>query len=408
MSNFFSSRFRPFYNRNFRLFFVVQLFSMIGTMSHDLARSWIVIELLGKASALGTLQMSSALPSVLMILQAGVIVDRSDVRVIMMATKSFLAIVALGLAVITAFYHVEFWQLLVFGIIEGLTTAFDSPAFQALTVRLVPREDFQQALALNSTNFHVARTLGPLVAGLLMAWTGPSAVFFFDGLTYLVLIFVLFKLDLGAARLKTVRAPNALRTGLYYAFRTPQLRYALLQLFSSIACIYPLLIVIFRTSVKEKFNLDAAHFGYVFTVPAIGSVCGALAFTIFKPKKPLRALFIGVPLSVIAVALEPYAPNLILTAMLMGLSGFFMYLTYAALTVSLQLDVSEEYRGRLASLTGLGFVGLGPLMALPVGMLSDHLGSKTAIEIIVVIYLSLSVLLFLLHRKTLLRVKGEL
>ena len=83
-----------------------------------------------------------------------------------------------------------------------MIVAYDSPAFQALTVRLVPRGEFQQAIALNSTNFHASRMLGPLVAAWLMTFHGPSLVFLFDGITYLVVAFVLSRITTNAPPLK--------------------------------------------------------------------------------------------------------------------------------------------------------------------------------------------------------------
>ena len=379
---------------------------MIGTMSHELARSWIIIDLLGKASALGSLQLAIAVPSVLLILHAGVVVDRADVRKIMMATKSVLALVAFTMALLTGFDKILFWQLLVFGVIEGLASAFDSPAFQALTVRLVPRSDFQQALALNSTNFHAARMLGPFVAGLLMATIGPTSVFLFDGVTYLLLIFILSRIDLRQALLKprTEKPMDALVEGLKYIFSTPSIRYRILQLFAGISLVFPLLVVVMRTYIKQKFNLDAAHFGYVFTVPALGSVLGALSFTVFKPTRPLRALFLGVPGAIGAILLQPLSHTLPLSTLLMGLSGFFMYLGFAALTVSLQLEVEEEFRGRLGSVIGLGFMGLGPLMGFPAGICADTLGAETTIVLFTTTYALLSLTLFWLHKRSLIEV----
>ena len=190
------SRFAPFKHGNFSRFYFVQTLSAIGKWSHDLARAWIVVEMFGQAGALGTLLLATAIPSMIFILYGGVLVDRVEAKRIFMYTSLFLALASLTLASLTEFSQIKFWHLLIFGVIEGLIMAFQSPAFHTLTVRLVPREDFQQALALNSINFHLARTLGPLIAGILMAWKGPSAVFLFDGLTYLALLALLVNLKL--------------------------------------------------------------------------------------------------------------------------------------------------------------------------------------------------------------------
>ena len=186
--NLLRSRLSPFKHKDFNGFFIVQSLSLIGTWSHDLARAWIVIELMGKASALGTLMLAVAIPSLLLILFGGVVVDRTDMRKLMMVTKVILAVSSLALAFLVEFGEIQMWMLLIFAVIEGLIVSFDSPALQSLVVRLVPRDDLQQALAINSTNFHTGRMLGPLVAGTLMAWHGPALVFLFDAISYILLI----------------------------------------------------------------------------------------------------------------------------------------------------------------------------------------------------------------------------
>lgn len=143
MRSFLYSRLAPFKHKDFRAFFFVQTLSLTGQWSHDLARAWIILELMGRATALGTLQIAIAIPSLLFILHGGVVVDRSNIKVIMMITKALLACAALALAFITEYSQIEFWMLLAFGILEGAVMAFDLPAYQALTVRLVPRQDFQ-------------------------------------------------------------------------------------------------------------------------------------------------------------------------------------------------------------------------------------------------------------------------
>ena len=175
----------PFRNKSFRYFFIAQTLSMIGSWSHDVARSWIIAEATGSAGALGNLNVAVAVPPLFLILRAGVLVDRADVKRIIQWTKSLLGIACIVLAAITQFSHLEMWHLLLFAVIEGLVVSYDSPAFQAVIIRLVPRADFQQAIALNSTNFHTSRMLGPLVGATLMAFSGPALVFLFDGLTTL-------------------------------------------------------------------------------------------------------------------------------------------------------------------------------------------------------------------------------
>lgn len=398
------SRLAPFKHKDFRRFFFVQSLSLVGTQSHELARAWIVVEMLKSATALGSLYLAVALPSLFLILHGGVIVDRADVRKILLVTKVILAIAATTLAFTVHFSEPKLWFFLLYAVIEGITVSFDQPAYLALTTRLVPRADFQQALAMNSINFHTARMLGPLVAGVLMAWSGPSLVFFFDAFTFFVLLLVLWSIKLNKPVREHANKQSSLDAtldGFRYIARHPTLRYRTLQLIVAIVLIFPLMMVVFRAYLKHKFHLEADEFGYVFSVPAIGSMAGALSFAVFKPVKPLRALRYGLPGVAVFVALIPFATTPFMSAVLMGFAGFALYLSFASLSVSMQLDVVEEYRGRLSAVIGLCFVSLGPLMGMPMGYLSDLFGADHLIWGVVVIFITMSTSLFIAHKEAL-------
>lgn len=388
MGDLLRARLAPFRHRHFRNFFLAQSLSLIGSWSHDLARSWIILKATGSSGALGNVNLAIALPCLFLILQGGVLVDRSDVRRLIQRTKTLLGCSALILCLITEFGHIQVWHFMVFALVEGIIVSFDSPAFQALTVRLVPRQDFQQAIAVNSTNFHASRMLGPLLAWPLMQLHGPSLVFLFDAITYFLVALVMMRVELVRPAALTddpLRKPS-LREGLRYIFHNQKLRFRIMQLMLTICCIFPLMVAVFRAFLVEKFQLDENEFGQVVSVAALGSMCGALSFAVIKPVRPIRALLFGVPLTFTLVMAMPWIPNLPLASAAMALTGFGLYLTFASLTVSMQLEVDERFRGRLSSVVGLGFSALGPLMSFPWGHLADYVGPPTAIVLCALIF----------------------
>jgi MFS family permease len=373
------ARLSPFRHRYFRNYFLAQTLSLVGTWSHDLARAWIIVEATGSSGALGNLNTAIAVPCLFLILQAGALVDRTDVRRLIFWTKSLMALSSLVLAALTEFGSLQVWHFLIFGVIEGCIIAFDSPAFQTLTVRLVPRGEFQQAIALNSTNFHTSRMLGPIIATWLMSFYGPSLVFLFDSITYVLVAVVLHNIKMPAQPKLSASQSTNLKDGLRYIFRHPQLRYRVMQLMLTIGCVFPLMVSVFRVFVQQKFLLDAHEFGTVFSVTALGSMFGALTFAVIKPNRPIRALLLGVPLVFTMLMIAPWLPTLPLTVVAMSLTGYGLYLTFASLTVSMQLDVDEAYRGRLSAVIGLGFSSLGPLMSFPWGHMADYIGAPQTI-----------------------------
>src|SRR5665213_3619692 len=222
----------------------------------------------------------------------------------------------------------------------------------------------------------------------LMALHGPSLVFMFDGLTYFVVALVLMNVNLGTSLrvVSKVSPRKSLSEGLKYISSSAIIRFRLVQLMLTLSCVYPIMSTVFRYYVKEKFNLDASQFGAVFSFPALGSMAGALSFAAFKPREPIRVMYFGIPLVFVMLLALPWMPNLPLTVAVMSLTGFGLYLSFASLTVSMQLEVQEEYRGRLSSVIGMGFSAIGPLMSFPWGHLADSIGSPNTIFIAATVF----------------------
>lgn len=380
LRNFFFSRLSPFRHKSYRLFFVAQSLSLIGSMANELARAYLIVTMMSKASSLGIVLLASALPGIYFIPRGGVLVDRQDVRKIMMGTKAFLAVFSLALAFLVEFGEIHYWHLLLYAFLEACVLGFDGPAFQALNVRLIPKEDFQQAIALNSTNFHAGRMIGPLIAGALMAFYGPSLVFFVDGMTFLALVFVLSRLDLRPTKSVVDKIKqSSFRSffmSLKHVTKDVRIRYSLIQLCFTWCFLVPLMMVVFRTYFAKKFDLDGEGFGFLFMFPAVGSLLGALSFAGIKPRFPLKMLRIGIPLAFFAVIGLVFVDDQKWAAVTMAIMGYATYLSLASLTVSSQLAVEEHFRGRLSAVINFGFLVIAPLLGFPVGYLADLIGPQ--------------------------------
>lgn len=398
MLKFLKHRLHPFTHASFRFFFFAQLFSSVGTWSHELARAWLVLDISGTATALGTLLLTTALPGIFLTLHGGAIADRADARKLFLITKSILAVSALSFFVIAEFYHVEIWMIYFFGLIEGLVNSFDGPAFTSIFARTLPRSDFQQGLAIHSTSFHVSRMLGPAIAGILMAVKGPSYVFLFDGISYLAVIYMIMNIKLRDKMLSSPELVNQrgfknLFSGLKFFFNDPSKRYKQLQMLASVMIIIPLLNLVFRSYLKYKFSLSAEEFGYLFAFPAMGAMIGAIFITLAALKKPINNLRYGVPLLVISILAIPSLGSPSLVAIMLGLSGFCSYLNIASITQSLHLETPDDYRGRLGAIFTLCFNSIGPLVSLPMGIYTDKFGFEETIRNFTLLFAFVSALL---------------
>ncbi len=339
---------------------------------------------------------ASAIVVGLFILKGGSLVDRGDAKKIMIITQLCMGLLVLCLAFVCEWGDIKLWHFIVFAAIEGLIISYDSPTFLAVVSRLVEKKDFQQAITLNSLNFHIGRMIGPLVAGAMLTVYGASAVFYLDALGFFIVSFMLYYLKIHPQQQRVLQDKSGLKD-LSYFYKDKKLRYMLGQMVIAMITTFPMFITVLKTLPVSKFAASSAEFGQLFMYPALGSVFGSLAFAVWKPEKPIYAIRLGIPFLFLSYVLLPSAQSLTQLGLIMSFMGFFAYLMIAAITVGLQLDVLEEYRGRVSSLVGFAFGCIGPFASLPVGVFARHFGEEFSIYVFALAFIVLSSLWYALH-----------
>src|SRR6476659_9051128 len=190
---------RALRHRNYRLFVIGQLISLIGTWMQTVAESWLVYRLTGSAFLLGAVGFANRIPVFLFSSVGGAIADRYNRHHIVIATQAASMLLASLLAVLTLTHVVQVWHLMAIATLLGIVNAFDIPGRQAFVVELVAREDLQNAIALNSSMFNGARVVGPAVAGVLVAAVGEGWCFFANAVSYIAVIVGLLLMRVPAA-----------------------------------------------------------------------------------------------------------------------------------------------------------------------------------------------------------------
>ena len=191
-----SRTFRALRYRNFRLFFIGQGLSLVGTWLQQVAMSWLTYRLTGSAWLLGVVAFCANVGILLFSNFAGVLADRIDRRRGLMVTQSLMLVQAVILATLTAAGMIQTWHLIALALWLGTCTAFDLPMRQSMYVRFVEdRADLPNAIALNSFLVNTARVVGPALAGLLLAITSEAVCFGLNALSFLAVIVALSRMQ---------------------------------------------------------------------------------------------------------------------------------------------------------------------------------------------------------------------
>jgi MFS family permease len=197
---------RALQHRDFRVFFAGQGVSQIGTWLQLIATSWLVYRLSDSAFMLGLAAFAMQIPFLVLAPLAGVLVDRLDPRRVLMVTNAIAALQATLMFTVVALGVVEPWHLVAGNLVLGIVNACDAPARQSILIHLVGgRRDLTNAIALNSIMMNLARFIGPMVGGVLIAALGERWGFGANALSYFGMIWALSRIGAIAQR----HAPRA-------------------------------------------------------------------------------------------------------------------------------------------------------------------------------------------------------
>ncbi|MBN1894523.1 MFS transporter [bacterium] len=374
--------FRALKYPNYRLYFIGQGVSLVGSWMQAMAMSWLVYRLTHSAFLLGVIGFSSQIPSFFLAPVSGILADRHDKRRLMMTIQTLFMAQALVLTVLVLFRIVAVWQLIGLGVFMGLANALDMPVRQSFVVELVPNpEDLGNAIALNSMMFNAARLIGPSLAGILITGVGEGFCFLLNTLSYLAVLIALFlmKLDRRPVLKIKPRLREELRLGIRYVFGFHPLRniILLISLVSLMGMSFHVLMPVFA---KEILSGGPHTLGFLMGALGVGAILGAFYLasrkTVWGLEKniPVAAFLFGSGL--IGVSLSR---NLAVSLFLMTVTGFGMMVFMISSNTLLQNIADDDKRGKVMSFYTVAFMGMTPIGSLLSGSLASSIGTPVTV-----------------------------
>ncbi len=370
--------FRSLRIRNYRMFAAGGAVSNVGTWLQRTAHDWLILDLTNRSAvALGTATALQFLPMLLFGMFGGVLADRYPKRPLLITAQTLMATLALAIGVLTMTGAAQEWHVYVMAFTLGMISCVEVPTRQAFVVEMVGRDDLPNAIALNSSSFHLARVVGPAVAGMLiymLGGTGP--LFLMNALTFAAVISSLVfmrKAELHPSD-PVPRAKGQLREGLRYVLRHEKLLMPIL-LIAFVSMFSQAFSMSIALMAREEFKAGASSFGLASSMFAVGALAGALlaARRATISRKVLFAGAIGFGVAQIAAGL---APSYLAYLVLLVPAGIALITVNTAANAAVQLATSPEMRGRVMGIYMLVFVGSSPVGASLVGWLSEIGGPR--------------------------------
>ncbi|HEY5811403.1 MAG TPA: MFS transporter, partial [Terrimicrobiaceae bacterium] len=336
--------------RNYRLLACGQAISYIGTWADRLAQDYLVLELTGSATALGTVIALQNIPQLLLGVLGGRLADRVSKRKLLLVTQSAMAILALLLAALTFSGLVNVYYLYVVAAMGGLALAAYQPARQAYLFELVGKERLNSAVGIDAAIFHAGRCIGPAVGGIMIASLGAGFAFLFNAISYGMVILALAAMDAGARDSRALsQKRGTLREALQHVKGQREIVFtlALIGVIAVFGINFPIWLVTFSGQV---FNLGANYFGWFTSLVAIGSIAGAFVAALRRTSSIKfivgAALSTGIVECIASQMQSPWAFGALLSPL-----GAFAACFNTMANVLIQSKVEQSFRGMISGLS---------------------------------------------------------
>jgi MFS family permease len=344
-------------------------------------QGWLALELTNSAFLVGVVSAAGSFPVLLLSLYGGVIADRYNKLRVVIICQALLLAEAGALWWFTWTGRIDFVSLLVLTTLNGVISAFEIPARQAMIVELVSREDLVDAIALNSGGFNLARIIGPSIAAIVLAKWGVAACFGINALSYFAVLGSLFQVRLPrwVPREILVSPMEQLKQGFHY-IRSNRAVTGLMGVVAVYSIFGFQYLSMMPVIARDVLHTGAGGYGLLLSFVGVGALTGALSLAGLGVRIKRGRLY-----NITAYA---YAGLIMLFALMRSVHlaaaallflGLAMLINGALSNGIIQSVVPDELRGRVVATYIFVYVGFPPIGAFLAGLLADSIGVEWAI-----------------------------
>jgi MFS family permease len=386
IKNMLSTHYPALTSRDFVIFWVGQFTSLIGTWMQNTAQPYLAYRISGRPLDLGLIGFAATLPTLLLALPAGVIVERLDKRKIVIWMQVVALVQAFVLAALALTGQIQVWHIVVLSFILGTAGAFEITARQAMIIELVGRESLPNALALQSTGFNLARILGPALAApfmVLLGDRGEGWVFLANGISYFFVMIGLFFMHT-PYKVQADSAPRnwvtEFRAGQNYILQNGVV--SMIILMAGITGFIGLpflqqLPAVAKSLLSHPTDTDAVvatRNSLLYTSQGIGALIASFMIASHNFHHKGRVLFIGQMTFILGLLAIGLTRSDNFAFLLLAIIGWGSVSQLAMMNILIQTNVSDNLRGRVFSTYLWALQGVAPFGNLLIGWMAQSWG----------------------------------
>jgi len=388
--NFLSQRFPALASRDFAIFWVGHVLSLIGTSMQNTALPLLAYRLSGRPFDLGLIGFAVSLPTFFLAIPGGVLVEHVDKRKAIIFLQIIMMLDTFVLAFLALSESIQIWHIVITSLVLGVASAFEITARQAMLIELVGRESLPNAIALQSTAFNLSRVLGPALVVpifLLFPKNGEGWVFLLNGISFATIIIGLFFVR---AIYKTPVEPRTrpmtveLREGAQYLINNPSV--GLLIIIAATLGIFAFPIVQQLPVISKdllgqmgdtKAIVDMRN-SFLYAAQGVGALIAAFAIAInnSSQRRGLR-LILGEAAFILGMISIPLMHSLWIAVTIIAFMGWGSVTQLATMNTLIQTQVPDNLRGRVFSIYLWALQGITPFGSLLIGWMTQELSLST-------------------------------
>jgi len=354
-----ASAWGPLRESVFRALWIATIVSNLGSWMQDVGESWLMTSLTPSPVLVALVETAGSLPVVLLALPAGALADIVDRRRLLLVMQIWMFVAATAMGILALMGYVTPGRLLWLTFLLGIGSAISNPVWQAITPELVSQSDFPAAITLSAAGVNIARAIGPALGGLIVAASGPWAVFLLNAASFIGIMVVVYRWE--PAPRKSKLPPEdiigAMRAGTRYLLHSPELQTVLVRSGIFVLCASALWALLPQ---QARRHLGLGSFGYGLLLGCIG--LGALFGAWLLPKVRERLstnqlVAAGTVAFALATVSLAYLHSFALLAVSLAGGGFAWIAVLSSLNVSAQTVTPSWVRARVMAVYLLVFMG---------------------------------------------------
>ena len=392
--------FASFEHSNFRLFWIVQLVSLIGIWMQITAQGWLVYDLTASKFLLGVFNSVGGLPLLLLSPFGGLIADRFNRKKLLVFTQIALSAGSFLIGGLISSKMITFQILVIIAFLGGIVNAIDSPTRMAFIVELIDIKSLGNAIALNSIGFNTARVIGPAMAGYIVGMIGLDICFYLNALAFIPAIVgtSILKGDFSARGALENSVKEAILEGGRYVRANKNVFYSLLLVATSSTFVMPFAILM-PVYAKDILKVGAQGLGTLMAFTGFGSLIGAYLLAQFSHRIDfVRLIYYSTILLAVSLFLFAFSTHFTRSCFLLALLGMGIVIQVASINTFIQRTVPDALRGRIMSFYTLCFMGFMPIGAFQAGFVSHFIGAPLSLASGAVVLLVPIIVLFFRKR----------